>query len=77
MATESLNSDVPPPSLPFGHPTNVQINDPKVASDAVFGVKTSLIETYQKVDAADPDAAKVGFKGGEWLLERDFVLCRQ
>ncbi|KAI9002051.1 Intradiol ring-cleavage dioxygenase [Hyaloraphidium curvatum] len=51
--------------------------DPHVLSDTVFGVKSSLIATYRKLAADDPDAAKVGFKGGEWLLEWDFVLGKK
>jgi hypothetical protein len=55
----------------------LQAKDPKISSDAVFGVKSSLIIEYQKVSADDPDAKKVGFKGGEWLLDFDFVLSKE
>lgn len=62
----------PPLPLPF-----LQAADPHIHSDAVFGVKSSLIATYARVSSEDPDAKKVGFKGGEWLLEWDFVLGRE
>jgi protocatechuate 3,4-dioxygenase beta subunit len=42
-------------------------------SDAVFGVKSSLIVDIIKV--TDPAmAAKYGMKAGDWLLEKDFVI---
>lgn len=45
-----------------------------ITSDAVFGVKSSLITDPRKVsDAAE--AHRYGFKSDEfWLLEKDFVL---
>ena len=41
--------------------------------DAVFGVKSSLIADFQKID--DPvQAAKLGFEGPLWLVDWDFTL---
>lgn len=45
-----------------------------LTSDAVFGVKSSLIEDPTKIED-DAEAKKYGFKQAPfWLLERDFVL---
>lgn len=47
--------------------------DPYETSDAVFGVKSSLIKDLTKI--TDPSlAAKYGMKVGDWLLEQDFVI---
>ena len=46
--------------------------DPYETSDAVFGVKKSLIVDLDKVDEAT--AAEYGVKPGIWLLRHDFVL---
>lgn len=46
--------------------------DPYEASDAVFGVKSSLIVDFEKVDKAT--AEEYGVKEGIWLLKQDFVL---
>lgn len=46
--------------------------DPYETSDAVFGVKQSLIVDLEKVDAET--AKKYDIKEGSWLLKHDFVL---
>jgi len=46
--------------------------DPYETSDAVFGVKQSLIVDLEKVDTET--AKKYGVKEGDWLLKHDFVL---
>lgn len=49
--------------------------DPYETSDAVFGVKQSLIVDLDKVDR---DIAKrYDAKEGEWLLKHDFVLVTE
>ncbi len=49
-------------------------DDPYIASDAVFGVKASLMATFTPVD--DPaQAAALGFEGMFYDLEYDFVLA--
>ncbi|HRK20029.1 MAG TPA: 6-chlorohydroxyquinol-1,2-dioxygenase, partial [Hyphomicrobiaceae bacterium] len=50
-------------------------DDPYIASDAVFGVKGSLLAKFVRVDDAAV-AAQQGFKGPFWLVEHDFVLAR-
>jgi catechol 1,2-dioxygenase len=48
--------------------------DPYIASDAVFGVKESLLADFRRVH--DPAKAKAhGFTGDFWEVERDFVLA--
>ncbi|TVY86928.1 Hydroxyquinol 1,2-dioxygenase, partial [Lachnellula willkommii] len=47
-------------------------NDPYETSDAVFGVKQSLVVDFTTVDAAT--AKKYGVKEGTKLLKHDFVL---
>ncbi len=47
-------------------------NDPYETSDAVFGVKQSLIVDFEAVDAAT--AKKYGVKEGSKVLKHDFVL---
>ena len=48
--------------------------DPYIASDAVFGVKESLLADFKRVH--DPAKAKAhGFTGDFWEVERDFVLA--
>jgi len=49
--------------------------DPYETSDAVFGVKKSLVIDLDKVDAAT--AKKYGVEEGAWLLKHDFVLTTQ
>jgi hypothetical protein len=49
--------------------------DPYETSDAVFGVKKSLIVDLHKVDAAL--AKEHGVKEGSWLLKHDFVLVTE
>lgn len=49
--------------------------DPYETSDAVFGVKQSLVVDLGKVDKET--AEKYGVKEGIWLLEHDFVLTTQ
>jgi len=46
--------------------------DPYETSDAVFGVKQSLVIDLDKVDRET--AEKYGVKEGTWLLKHDFVL---
>jgi protocatechuate 3,4-dioxygenase beta subunit len=50
-------------------------DDPYLATDAVFGVKESLIVEFHKVD--DPaEIARVGFDGPYWETVCDFVLAK-
>jgi len=49
--------------------------DPYETSDAVFGVKQSLIIDLDKVDKET--AEKYGVPEGSWLLKRDFVLTTE
>ena len=49
--------------------------DPYESSDAVFGVKKSLVVELGKVDKATAEA--YGVKEGSWLLKHDFVLSTQ
>lgn len=49
--------------------------DPYINSDAVFGVKESLLAEFRKID--DPERAKkLEFDGWFWEVEHDFVLAR-
>lgn len=48
-------------------------DDPYINSDAVFGVKESLLAKFNMID--DPERAKkLEFDGGFWEVEHDFVL---
>ncbi|KAK4232326.1 dioxygenase-like protein, partial [Podospora fimiseda] len=49
--------------------------DPYETSDAVFGVKKSLVIDLDKVDKET--AEKYGVKQGSWLLKHDFVLTTE
>jgi catechol 1,2-dioxygenase len=50
-------------------------DDPYINSDAVFGVKESLLAEFKRVD--DPARAKeLGFDGWFWEVDYDFVLSR-
>ncbi len=50
-------------------------DDPYINSDAVFGVKESLLAEFKRVD--DPAQAKdLEFAGPFWEVEHDFVLAR-
>jgi catechol 1,2-dioxygenase len=50
-------------------------DDPYINSDAVFGVKESLLADFVRVD--DPAAAaELGFEGPFWDVTFDFVLAR-
>lgn len=50
-------------------------NDPYINSDAVFGVKASLLAEFRRVN--DPaKAGEAGFDGEFWDVEHDFVLAR-
>nr|WP_064248701.1 intradiol ring-cleavage dioxygenase [Rhizobium leguminosarum]OAP92339.1 6-chlorohydroxyquinol-1,2-dioxygenase [Rhizobium leguminosarum] len=50
-------------------------DDPYIHSDAVFGVKESLLAKFQPVE--DPvRASDLGFADKFWLVEHDFVLAR-
>lgn len=49
-------------------------DDPYIESDAVFGVKESLLAEFKKID--DPARAKeLGFEGTFFDVEHDFVLA--
>ncbi len=49
-------------------------DDPYIHSDAVFGVKESLLAEFRLMD--DPACAKeLGFDGKFWKVEHDFVLA--
>ena len=49
-------------------------DDPYIGSDAVFGVKESLMAEFRPVD--DAEAAKAaGFEGRFYDVEHDFVLA--
>jgi catechol 1,2-dioxygenase len=51
-------------------------DDPYINSDAVFGVKESLLAEFRWIE--DPERAKaVGFDGPFWDVEFDFVLARE
>lgn len=51
-------------------------DDPYINSDAVFGVKQSLLAEFRRVD--DPPRAKAyEFAGPFWEVEYDFVLARK
>lgn len=51
-------------------------DDPYINSDAVFGVKQSLLAEFRRVD--DPARAKAyDFAGPFWEVEYDFVLARK
>lgn len=49
--------------------------DPYETSDAVFGVKQSLIVDLQKVDK--PTSEKYDTEEGSWLLNHDFVIVTE
>jgi len=49
-------------------------DDPYLRSDAVFGVKQSLLADFQKIDDA-VKAEALGFAGAYWEVEFDFVLA--
>ncbi|MGV6875538.1 intradiol ring-cleavage dioxygenase [Pseudochelatococcus sp. B33] len=50
-------------------------DDPYINSDAVFGVKESLLAEFRQID--DPQrAGELGFKSPFWEVEHDFVLAR-
>ncbi|MBC7737925.1 MAG: 6-chlorohydroxyquinol-1,2-dioxygenase, partial [Candidatus Saccharibacteria bacterium] len=50
-------------------------DDPFIDSDAVFGVKRSLLARFDLID--DPaQSADAGFTGPYWRVEHDFVLAR-
>ncbi len=49
--------------------------DPYETSDAVFGVKQSLVIDLDKVDKAT--AEEYGVAEGSWLLKHDFVMTTQ
>jgi catechol 1,2-dioxygenase len=49
-------------------------DDPYISSDAVFGVKKSLLAGFKRKN--DPERArKLGFAGEFWEVEYDFVLA--
>ena len=51
-------------------------DDPYINSDAVFGVKQSLLAEFRRVE--DPARAKAyDFAGPFWEVEYDFVLARK
>jgi protocatechuate 3,4-dioxygenase beta subunit len=49
--------------------------DPYINSDAVFGVKESLLAEFKWTEDRER-AAEAGFEGGFWDVEHDFVLAR-
>jgi catechol 1,2-dioxygenase len=50
--------------------------DPYINSDAVFGVKESLLAKFDKTN--DPARAKTyGFEGEFWDVKHDFVLAEK
>ncbi|OLN86056.1 Hydroxyquinol 1,2-dioxygenase [Colletotrichum chlorophyti] len=49
--------------------------DPYEKSDAVFGVKKSLVVDLDKVDKATSE--KYGVEEGSWILKHDFVLVSE
>lgn len=52
--------------------------DPYETTDAVFGVKSSLIIDVTKVTAKDlAGYESTGCKEGDWLLQYDFVLTTE
>lgn len=51
-------------------------DDPYINSDAVFGVKESLLAEFNWIEDADR-AKAVGFDGPFWDVEFDFVLARE
>lgn len=59
----------------FGFSALYLKGDPYESSDAVFGVKKSLVVELGKVDEAT--AKEYGVKEGSWLLKHDFVLSTQ
>lgn len=50
-------------------------DDPYIDSDAVFGVKASLLAEFQRIEDNQRIAAE-GLDGPFWLVEHDFVLVR-
>ncbi|MGO7160868.1 intradiol ring-cleavage dioxygenase [Rhizobium johnstonii] len=50
-------------------------DDPYIQSDAVFGVKESLLAKFQHVEDS-VRANELGFSGKFWQIEHDFVLAR-
>jgi catechol 1,2-dioxygenase len=50
-------------------------DDPYIHSDAVFGVKESLLAKFQHVEDS-VRADELGFSGKFWQIEHDFVLAR-
>ena len=50
-------------------------HDPYINSDAVFGVKESLLADFQSVEDA-ARAKELGFKSPFWDVDYDFVLAR-
>lgn len=51
-------------------------DDPYINSDAVFGVKESLLAEFKQVDDAGR-AKELGFAGPFWDVEYDFVLAEK
>jgi catechol 1,2-dioxygenase len=51
-------------------------DDPYIRSDAVFGVKESLMARFEKIDSPSEIAAAQG-DGWFWRVEHDFVLEQQ
>ncbi|MDV4179226.1 intradiol ring-cleavage dioxygenase [Rhizobium brockwellii] len=50
-------------------------DDPYIQSDAVFGVKESLLAQFQHVEDS-VRSNELGFSGKFWQIEHDFVLAR-
>ncbi|KQT05469.1 MULTISPECIES: intradiol ring-cleavage dioxygenase [unclassified Rhizobium] len=51
-------------------------DDPYIHSDAVFGVKKSLLAEFRLTDEQER-AKELGFGGKFWQVEHDFVLARE
>lgn len=49
-------------------------DDPYINSDAVFGVKKSLLADFVRVNSAD-EAERLGFSNPFWTVEHNFVLA--
>jgi catechol 1,2-dioxygenase len=50
-------------------------DDPYLESDAVFGVKSSLVGKFARHDRAE-EAERLGVANPYWNLEADFTLAR-
>ena len=67
--------DRPPIHVPSGTTHIFDPDDPYINSDAVFGVKESLLAEFRQVDDATR-AKQLEFRTPYWDVEYDFVLAR-